>query len=320
MTESPKLRRKIEKLLLSFKPDIIQVEQCFAYIGLRQILKDLGLSPKIVYNSQNIETVVKEDVMKIAGAGKADIAKALRVIEEVETDLAKNASVLAAVSKADGKYYMSRRAKKYVLASNGIAESVHSPKAVNQWKKLFGDMGVKNIATFIGSSHLPNMQGLQQMIGYRLGFMPTDSRLVLAGGVGKHLKEYFDETNMLDITFWQRAMSLGFLSEQELSGLIEVADVILLPIVKGGGSNLKTAEAILSGRKIVATSFAFRGYEEHLSLPNIWVADTPEAFRQSIAEALATPLQKWSDAEEKQAQKVQWHYCLKEMVEEVSKL
>ncbi|MDB5184905.1 MAG: putative glycosyltransferase [Candidatus Saccharibacteria bacterium] len=320
MVESPDLRRKLEALLRSYKPDIIQVDQCFPYIGLRQIIQDMGIRPKIIYNSQNIETVIKEDVMTIAGAADTDVAEALAIIEEVETDLAQHADLVAAVSKEDGEYYLSLGAKRYVLASNGIATLAHSPAAVAYWHKQFKAQGIDAIASFIGSSHLPNMQGMQQMIGLRLGFFPANTRLVLAGGVGRHLKQYFDYDNMLDSTFWQRAISVGFLSESQLSGLLEVSDVILLPIVKGGGSNLKTAEAILSGKKIVATTFAFRGYESHLTLPNIWIADTPEKFRAAITEALITPLKKRSKSQELQAQTVQWHYSLKQLVEEAVKL
>lgn len=320
MATDLRLRKKIEKLLLTYRPDIIHVEQCFPYIGLKQLLSDLGIKPKIVYGSQNVETIIKRDVMTIAGADESEVTKALKTIESVETDLAQHADLIAAVSEEDGEYYLSLGAKEYTLASNGIAASAASKSALNEWQQKFASQGVKHVAVFVGSSHLPNMQGLQQMIGLRLGFLPHDTRLVLAGGVGRHLKEHFNYSNMLDITFWQRAMSLGFLSESSLSGLLETADLILLPIMKGGGSNLKTAEAILSGKKIVGTSFAFRGYEEYMELPNITIANKPADFRNAIVESFAKPLIPRSEAQERKAQTVQWSYSLKALVKGVSAL
>ncbi len=320
MLEDTKLRKQIEKTLLAYKPDIIHVEQCFPYIGLKTILADLGLTPKIVYGSQNIETVIKEDVMTIAGAPESKIREAIKTIEALETDLAQSASLIAAVSEEDGQYYLSRGARSYILASNGILAIPTSKAAARKWQQTFEKQGVKHIALFVGSAHLPNMQGLRQMVGLRLGFFSADSRLVLAGGVGRHLKQHFDDSSILNITFWQRALSPGFLSEESLGGLIQTADVILLPIVKGGGSNLKTAEAILSGKKIVATSFAFRGYEEYLSLPNTWIADSPDEFKKAIVESFAKPLVRRNEVQENKAKMVQWSYSLKALVEGVNKL
>jgi hypothetical protein len=53
-----------------------------------------------------------------------------------------------------------------------------------------------------------------------------------------------------------------------------------------GGSNLKTAEALISGLPVVGTSQAFRGFADFADLPHIAVADTPEAFAAGIRHAL----------------------------------
>jgi hypothetical protein len=320
MIDSPVLRRKIKRLLLSYKPDIIEIEQVFPYIGLKTIIDELGIKPKIIYNSQNVEVTIKKDVMTIAGASKQETQKALKIIEDAELDLAQHANLLATVSKEDGEYYLGLGAPKYILAANGISRSKATEGSVNYWNDYFKRQGVNKVAAFIGSSHLPNMQGLNDMIGLRLGFLPADTRLALAGGVGVHLRDHFDNSNILDITFWQRAVSLGILSEKHLAGLIEYAEVLLLPISKGAGSNLKTAEAILSGKKVVGTTFSFRGYEEYVNLPNIWVADSPTAFREAIIDALNTPLVARTTEETAMSEQVQWHYSLKSLVEEAAKL
>jgi hypothetical protein len=134
------------------------------------------------------------------------------------------------------------------------------------------------------------------------------------------MQDHFDESNVLDQTFWQRAVSTGMLSDDLLSGLLAYVDVVLLPIVDGGGSNLKTAEAILSGKKIVATTFAFRGFEEYMDLPNVYIATTPSSFRETITRALAAPFQERTADEIKRAERVQWQYSLQNLVEKVATL
>jgi FkbM family methyltransferase len=69
---------------------------------------------------------------------------------------------------------------------------------------------------------------------------------------------------------------------------------MMLPITYGGGSNLKTAEALLSGHPIIATSKALRGYEMFAAWPGVIIAETRDAFctgmrRVLSGEALSPP-------------------------------
>ena len=320
MVDCPITRKKIETLLISFKPDVVQIEQCFPFIGLKKIFGDLGIKPKIVYSSQNIEAPMRKEIMVLGGSKKKDTDEAFSVINDTEIYLAKNADLLVTVCESDGKYYLSKGAKKYVLAMNGISPIISTSKAKVYWKKYFQDKLVKKVALFVGSGHLPNLFGIVNMIGFRVGFIPSDSRIVIVGSVGHALNENFDNEDIINSPFWRRVINLGILKQELLNGLLEHVDVILLPIIKGGGSNLKTAEAILSGKKIVATSFAFRGYEQFLKLPNIWIADTPEDFRKAISEAFNTPTKKRTAEDIKLANNVKWDSSLKRMITEVAKL
>ena len=63
-----------------------------------------------------------------------------------------------------------------------------------------------------------------------------------------------------------------------LDGLIANATGIVLPLREGGGSNLKTAEALYSGLPLVATTVAMRGYETFRNMDGVIVADDAAAF------------------------------------------
>jgi hypothetical protein len=94
----------------------------------------------------------------------------------------------------------------------------------------------------------------------------------------------------------------------------------MLPITTGGGSNLKAAEAILSGRKIVATQYAFRGYEEYLELPNIYLADAEPEFKKSLLQAINSKYIERTPEQVELAEHVKWEYCLQPISKVVKKL
>ncbi|MEO7756832.1 MAG: FkbM family methyltransferase, partial [Dokdonella sp.] len=79
-----------------------------------------------------------------------------------------------------------------------------------------------------------------------------------------------------------RLALLGEMERDDLVALLGGATVVLLPITTGGGSNLKTAEAIYSGRRVLATPHALRGYGDATRWPTIAIADTPAAFRRKL--------------------------------------
>jgi len=95
---------------------------------------------------------------------------------------------------------------------------------------------------------------------------------------------------------------------------------MLLPITEGGGSNLKTAEAILANKKVVTTSHALRSFEWFKDFPNVWVADTKQKFQDSITKAIKTPFVERTAAQKKQTQKVKWESCLADLIKEVKAL
>lgn len=75
----------------------------------------------------------------------------------------------------------------------------------------------------------------------------------------------------------------------ELQSMVRASHLVLLPITTGEGSNLKTAEALESGRPIVGTLKAFRGFEDALSLPHVYIANSSDEFRRSVRDILNKP-------------------------------
>jgi glycosyltransferase involved in cell wall biosynthesis len=109
--------------------------------------------------------------------------------------------------------------------------------------------------------------------------MPDNSRLVYVGNISDALRGNIGKE--INITKNTEVVLLGLRTDEELNKLIESASVILLPIPYGGGSNLKTAEAISSGRPVVGTVKSFREFNNFIDSRNTIVVDDVDNFRQA---------------------------------------
>ena len=75
----------------------------------------------------------------------------------------------------------------------------------------------------------------------------------------------------------------------ELSAVKQGCHGVFLPIRGGGGTNLKTAEALALGKWVVATSTALRGFEAFLGADGVVIADTSADFRRAMRQVLERP-------------------------------
>jgi len=320
IASDPGVKGKIVKLLTRYRPDIIQVEQPYVYSGLAETLTELGLNPAIIYSSQNVESQMKEQMLTAAGCNRATVNRYCTQIQELEQGLVKSADLVIAVSKEDAAQFTSYGPRRIVLAPNGIARSVVSPSSLKYWGRHLAKRHVAHLAIFVGSAHLPNWEGFLEIIGPKLGFLPFGTEIMIVGGVGGMVNSYRFSPWFSRVGFLQRAEVVGRVDETSLAALLSLAKVIILPITTGGGSNLKTAEAILSGKKIVATPFAFRGQEQFQHLPGVDIQSTPEGFRTALVAALESSEPKRSPQDKQTAGQVVWSETLRPLTMEVNKL
>jgi hypothetical protein len=315
------VKQKFSDMLLQFKPDIIHIEQPYPYLGLKKLLKELDIKPKLIFGSQNIEGPMKAEMLEGYKVEKNTIAHIAQQITDVEIELSQDCDLLVACTRADLEAHKAMGAVKLVLAPNGV-DSINAPEAaIKLWEKRFAKHNINRQILFVGSAHPPNWFGFLKMVGKGLGFVPYDTRIVIAGSVSDiFTSEIKKDVDIQDATFWLRAFSAGRLSEDSLSALLSLADVIMLPITEGGGSNLKTAEAIIANKKVVATSHALRSFEWFRDFPNVWVADTQKDFQEALVKALDTPAQKRNAKQESQAEQVLWEHCMAELMKEAKKV
>lgn len=315
------LQQKIKNIIESYNPDIIECEQLFIFIGIEKILKSIKRHIFLLYSAQNVEYRLRSDMLTNQLHNKNLMEKVVSEIELWEERLVKAADITIVCTEEDGIQFKSMGAKKILLAPNGIHKRRLSPENYEIWEKRYDSAEINKTILFVGSAHMPNLEGFKQMVGYDVGFLPHDFKLLIAGDVYRLIEnDLADLPQHISSTFRLRVDLLGKVTDDDMASLVKLADVIILPITQGGGSNLKTAEAILSGKAIVATTNSFRGYDAYLQLPNIFFADRKPDFRRAIVTACVNKLSHRTASQQSIANKVTWHYGLQNMTNVVKSL
>ena len=270
--------------LLPSVVDVIHVEQPWLW-PLAQRIKQLPGFDKaiLIYGSQNIEAPLKRDILSTYGV--ADAAQVVADIDALERRAACEADVALAVTKSDLATLASWGARHTVLASNGISPWQATPERLAHWQAR---LPKAPWMLYVASAHPPNFTGFTDCVGPSLGCFSPDSRLVVAGSVCSHLHQHLAATRWHSLNL-SRLELLDILSDEDLAAVKTLAHAFLLPIPHGGGSNIKTAEALYSGAYVVGSEAAFRGFEDFLDLPEVVVARNPAAFQTSIRTVLARP-------------------------------
>ena len=261
------------------RPDVIMLEHPWLWTAIKK-LPLCGRAP-IIYNSYNLEAELKCRMLKDAGVADAD-AVAVE-IESLERDLVSAAAAVSATTEADAAVYRNWASGPVVVAPNGAEQRARAhlrdvlPDALRYGGRYL---------LFVASAHPPNGAGFAELVIGGLTSMRPDERIVVAGSVCDIIAEHpriKDAAAMAG----DRLVLLGQVSSFILDCLLENAAGMLLPITYGGGSNLKTAEALLAGHPIIATAKAFRGCEVFTDMPGVTIAESEEAFSAAMRRVLS---------------------------------
>lgn len=284
--EDPNLRKEFFRLAEAASPDVLLLEHPWMWPLVRLIPKvAAGLAP-VIYNSQNVEAHLKRKMIQdlaLEGTALSEAEALLPAADSLEKDAVTHADAVTVCTEEDAVVFDAWGAKRTVLARNG--SSRRPTTGIRRPLPALLPAGCR-YAFLVGSEHLPNTTGFENLVVPWLASLRPGHRIVVAGGVCDGIRSRIAKRG-ISATLEERLVLLGRVSDIALSALIENAASIILPIEYGGGSNIKTAEALLSDRCIVASPAAFRGFGEYTNLPGITVADGPAAFGRAVLSALA---------------------------------
>jgi glycosyltransferase involved in cell wall biosynthesis len=293
--------------------DVIHVEQCWLW----NLVEKIKSIPKyknaiVVFGSQNIEFLLKNDILEQYNI--ADRDDVIEDIKHLEMRAVHEADVVAAVTKNDVKSMQSWGRKSITLAANGI-EPWKTDTLTSKWESK---LPKSPWMLYVASAHPPNFTSFNKIIGESLACIPPDSKLVIAGSVCEHIYKEVLKSKWASINI-SRLEFLYVLDDDDLAEVKNRAHAYFLPIEHGGGSNLKTAEALYSGKPVIGTLSAFRGFEEFCDSSRINIINNPEEFFSATRQVLTRISPILDSKELSSLEKLTWDKTLDSLILEVEK-
>jgi hypothetical protein len=280
---APRLREQLETRISACAPDVILLERPWTWPLIKDLPTVRSGATRVIYSSQNVETPLKRQTLGDAGISVP--GQVLDGVEALERDLVRSSWATVACTQTDASIFHEWGASRIVVANNGAVARCRDSLLNTLPKPLTPQ---QRFVLFVGSGHLPNRSGFFNLIAPAVSRLRPNTRVVLAGGMCEAIDSQVDRSALKHYRH-ARLVSLGVVDDLTLDALIVNAAAILLPIEYGGGSNVKTAEALCSGRPMIATSASFRGFADYRELDQVTIADTPLEFEQAMQAALASP-------------------------------
>jgi glycosyltransferase involved in cell wall biosynthesis len=306
------------KKIKEFRPDFIFLEQPWLWPALKKIQnKQPELINNIVYSSQNVEFLTKETLFKSnAVEDKDDV---VQKIKSIELDLIENSHYIVSCTESDAALYKELSGKNSIVCHNGVSNIIKNDEVYKLRQSLRSKLGNKQYALFVGSSYPPNAQGFWDNLGSSMGWLNMDEFIFSAGGCSNILESFMPKDNSIcSYLNFDKIKRLGLVSENELSALIQESSMIILPISDGGGSNLKTAEAIISCKPVVASEKACRGFSDVEQYSNFYICNGSDEFKNKMKTLFSEGNQVELSLDEiRLREKVCWNECLKNLSEVV---
>jgi hypothetical protein len=261
-----------------FRPDVIQFEHPWMYPVIRDYMSDTLARCRVVYSSHNVEVELLQSILKEERHPRA--ADFCREVRDLEQSLVRAADATICVTESDAAAFRGWGAERLFIAPNGA-----NRRPADDSESVARALRNANYALVTGSAHPPNCSGFLNVLGSDFAFVPPDAKVVIAGGMSNLLDSSLP-FHQRDSMVRSRTIRMAAPEEPELNCLVNNAGVIILPITEGGGSNIKTAEALLSDRPIIATPTAMRGFDAFRESPGVTIEDDPGRFRKLVREAL----------------------------------
>jgi hypothetical protein len=298
---------------IPMRPDAIYVEQPWMF-SFAELFNKRTCNGKAIlyYGSANIEHRLKADILSNYYSDK-HVADCSEKVLACEVNAIRRAAQTYCVSEGDLGWSREFSEQPPILAPNGVIDRRASMADIQVANQITQG---KKFALYCASAHTPNMEGFFDMFGEGAGCFPPEARMVVAGGAGRSIAD--DPRLHRTGSLIRQYIDAGQVPEDALRGLLATAHQIILPITAGGGTNLKTAEAIWSGQHIVATPKAMRGFEEFSSAQGVSVASDSSAFCGAVRRTFMLPNLALSVEERISRRVVLWENTLASLIDTIS--
>lgn len=290
-------------------PDAILIGHPWLFECAQKFANQCEVKPNLFYDAHNIESSLKYGIVR-PRLGEETARDYEAKVLKTEIAAIQGADLISCVSSKDKAWLTKYASSPVVEARNGVADRTASLKSIQASNSI---TGACKFALYCGSAHPPNIDGFFEIFGEGVGSFAPGQKLVVAGGAGFHIRNSprFEKTAGLNSIY----IDAGEVDEDSLSGLLKTAHAVILPITHGGGTNLKTAEAIWASKHIVATPTALRGFENFTTMNGIHIADEGPTFRKALRDVMGFPALHTDAIEKNGRQSVLWDNTLVDLVQ-----
>ena len=266
----------------SYKPTHVLIEQPFLWPVVERLIEDgyLSREVKVIYSSHNIEYLLKRKIY--SDLFPEEEARSLTErVRNIEINLAKRADLILSVSQQEYDFLSNVNDQVPIVIVHNGNNTADDDSLTHVWKDKFQVEDGANWI-FVGSWHPPNINGLLDLQERLLQSSEKSTfKIWVLGSVANGVKADNRWIDSKSLPF----ELVGPVSIQDLDGAIRACDGIVLPIWEGAGSNLKTSQALISRKKVIATEFSFRGFEEFKDEEGVVVVETAAEFVSALRDA-----------------------------------
>jgi glycosyltransferase involved in cell wall biosynthesis len=278
--------------IASFSPDLIFLEQPFLF-PLIDAARRAGVRTKLLYSSHNDEALLKRILVKLErGPGSSDHGL-IETVAALESDCIAAADCVISINDDEAAQLRA----KGVPATHLNASSPFDFETAAAAAKPAASKKDRYVA-YAASSYWLNVEGYFEIFADGLGFLAPDEKVEILGGGGDAIQKdaRFDRHRSINES---RCAFRGFLPSDKLIETYLGAEALIIPVTQGAGSNLKTADALAAGRPVISTPKGLAGYRSLLGDAmgaGVYEAETPQAFKALVRDALRGKLRAPSPA------------------------
>jgi glycosyltransferase involved in cell wall biosynthesis len=227
--------------------DVVVFSHPWAYPAL---IDDIQASQLVVYDSQNVESVLRTDL-------HGDILEAkavLRTVVAAEYALCQRADLVLACSHDDRETFAKlygTRIEKMRVVPNGIFALANPPCDAASKQAIKRELGVgeRDLCIFVGSNYGPNNDAAR-FIATDLAYSLPEVTFAIVGGCG---------TGLANLPIEDNVILLGILDEADKRRWLDAADVALNPLAQGSGTSIKMFDFMAAGIPVLTTVPGARG-------------------------------------------------------------
>ena len=272
MLNNPSNYEQLINNIKSVNPDIFVFEEPWLF-ALQNIpsFKALLNGKKIIYDSHNLEHVMLQNINPDA--------KLVEATKNLEIELCKSADLLIATSKGEYNFFTLHKQQRANLVLIPNCSNLYLP---NTSSKSIKDIFKDNIIfSFISSAHTPNVLSAKELFCFMPLFLDENSKIAICGGISRHILQFVQKLPTAEL-WLEKLLFVPKLTRDEIMWVYNLSHAIILPILYGDGTNIKTAEALLSNKYVIGTNKAFRGYEAFTNHNGVISVESMQSLRDEM--------------------------------------